>query len=59
MKTRKSVAKRIRITSTGKLMRRRMAQDHFRAGKAGRSIRRKRLSLKIKKADYRNITKHL
>ena len=38
----KSVTKRIRITKTGKLIRRKMAQDHFRAKKSGKQIQNKR-----------------
>lgn len=40
---RKSVTKRIRITKTGKFMRRKMAQDHFRAKKTGKQIQQKRI----------------
>ncbi len=38
----KSVIKRIKITKTGKFMRRKMAQDHFRAKKSGKQIQIKR-----------------
>ena len=55
----KAVQKRIRITKTGKLMRRKMAQAHFRAGKSSRQIRSKRGGLQIDKADYKNIVKYL
>jgi len=46
----KSIVKKIRITKTGKLMRRRMGQDHFRAKKTGGQIRNKRKSLSLSKA---------
>jgi len=59
MKTRNSVKKRIKVTKTGKLLRRKMAQDHFRAGKSGRQIHRKRVSKAVHKSDQRNILKHL
>lgn len=38
----KSVSKRIKITKTGKLIRRVMAQDHFKAKHPGSRTRRKR-----------------
>ncbi len=42
MKPNKSILKRIRITKTGKLVRRRAGQDHFNAKESGRSQQRKR-----------------
>lgn len=55
----KSVIKRIRVTKTGKLIRRRMAQDHFRAGKSGKVILEKRDALRISESDKRRITQYL
>lgn len=55
----KSVQKRIKVTKTGKLIRRRMAQDHFRANKSGRQIRDKRGGIEIHGSDYKNIIKYL
>jgi large subunit ribosomal protein L35 len=57
MKTRKSLAKRFKITRTGKVLRRATGQDHFRAKKSGKKIRQTRkwvpvaepLAKKIKK----------
>ncbi|OGY58673.1 MAG: hypothetical protein A3H06_02455 [Candidatus Colwellbacteria bacterium RIFCSPLOWO2_12_FULL_44_13] len=43
----KSAVKRIRITKRGKLMRRSMAQDHFRAKKTGKQIRQKRSAVAV------------
>lgn len=40
--SKKSVAKRIKITKTGTILRRKMAQDHFRAKKRGVQLHRKR-----------------
>jgi ribosomal protein L35 len=51
----KSISKRIRITRTGKVMRRRMGQGHFRAGKTGTSIQNKRGALTIHGSDMRQI----
>ena len=55
----KSVAKRIRVTKNGKLIRRKMAQGHFRAGKDSRSIQGKRTSLQISKSDVKRINHYL
>ncbi|MBI2013485.1 MAG: 50S ribosomal protein L35 [Candidatus Colwellbacteria bacterium] len=55
MKTRKSVSKRIRITKTGKILRRKMAQGHFRASKSGKQIRDKRGSIKMSESDHKNM----
>jgi len=57
MKTRKSITKRFKVTKTGKVLRRAIGQDHFRAKKTGKQIRRTRkwvhvsspLAQKIKK----------
>lgn len=50
---RKSFTKRFRQTKTGKLMRRTMAQDHFRANKSGNQIRNKRGTSIIKAVDMK------
>lgn len=42
MKTRKSLTKRFKITRTGKVLRRTIGQDHFRAKKSGNKIRQSR-----------------
>jgi large subunit ribosomal protein L35 len=42
MKTRKSITKRFKVTKTGKVLRRAIGQDHFRAKKTGKQIRRTR-----------------
>lgn len=51
----KSISKRIRVTRTGKIMRRRMGQGHFRAGKRGTSIQRKRGALTASGVDHRQL----
>lgn len=48
MKTRKSIQKRFRITRNGKIMRRAIGQDHFRAKKTGNRIRQIRKWIKVK-----------
>jgi len=60
LKTPKSVAKRIRITKTGKVMKKKCGQDHFNAREGSKTTRHKRKlgeinSLKIQ----RNIKKFL
>ena len=47
MKTRKSIKKRFKITKTGKVLRRAIGQDHFRAKKSGKQIRRTRKWVKV------------
>ena len=54
----KSISKRIRITRTGKIMRRRMGQGHFRAGKTGTSIQRKRGHLGVHGSDVGQIKRY-
>ena len=51
----KSVTKRIRITRTGKIMRRRMGGDHFHARKSKNQNRRKRLGSILNKRDVKAI----
>jgi ribosomal protein L35 len=41
----KSLSKRIRITKNGKVIRRKMAQDHFRTRSSQKAIRGKRKTL--------------
>ena len=47
MKTRKSIKKRFKITKNGKVFRRAIGQDHFRAKKSGKQIRRSRKWVKV------------
>lgn len=56
---RKSVVKRIKMTKTGKLIRRRMAQDHFRAGKSAKKIQWKRKVQYVSKSDAKKIAQYL
>ncbi|MCL5011110.1 MAG: 50S ribosomal protein L35 [Patescibacteria group bacterium] len=42
MKTRKALAKRFKITKSGKALRRVGGQNHYRAKKSGNAIRHKR-----------------
>ena len=56
---RKSVTKRIRVTRTGKLMRRTMGQGHCRAKKTGVQLHRKRSSKKVHASDAKIIMGYL
>jgi len=59
MKTRKSIKKRFRITRTGKILRRATGQDHFRAKKTGKKIRRTRKWIEVSKPLAKKIKKFL
>jgi len=54
----KSISKRLRLTKTGKVLRRRMAQDHFRAKKSGKQIQRKREVLRLHNTDIKVFKKY-
>jgi len=49
MKTRKSLTKRFKITRRGKILRRAVGQDHFRAKKSGKKIRQTRKWVEVPK----------
>jgi len=55
---RKSFTKRFKVTRTGKFLRRKMAQDHFRAKKSGGQIRDKRKGLSLAPADVKVFRKY-
>ncbi len=59
MKTRKSVKKRFKITKTGKILRRPIGQNHFRAKKSGNKIRKSRKWVKVSKSEFKKIKKLL
>jgi len=48
MKTRKSITKRFKITRRGKVLRRAIGQDHFRAKKTGKKRRQARKWILVK-----------
>jgi len=47
MKTRKAIKKRFKFTKNGKILRRAIGQDHFRAKKSGKQTRRTRKWVKV------------
>jgi len=59
MKTRKSIAKRFKITKTGKVLRRRTGLDHYRAKKSGKAIRKRRKLVPLAKPEAKKIKKLL
>jgi large subunit ribosomal protein L35 len=58
-KTRKSLLKRFKITKTGKILRRRAGQDHYRAKKSGKKKRLLRKWVPVSKSEAKKIKKLL
>lgn len=56
---RKSILKRFKITKTGKVLRRAIGQDHFRAKKSGKYRRRTRKWVQLSKAEAKKIKRLL
>ena len=52
---RKSILKRFKVTKTGKVLRRAIGQDHFRAKKTGKQKRQIRKWVKVCKSDAKRI----
>jgi large subunit ribosomal protein L35 len=59
LKTRKAVAKRVKITAKKKVLRRDIGQGHFNAREAGKTTRSKRRDAVVFKTDAENILKNL
>ena len=59
LKTRKSIAKRIKITKTGKALKKKAGQDHFNARESGKVKRNKRRAKKMSDANVKNIKAQL
>ena len=57
MKTKKSIAKRFKITSKGKILRRSAGQDHFNSSDPGKVTRNKRKGKTVSKANQKRIKK--
>lgn len=55
IRTRKTAAKRFRITKTGKIMRRSNLTGHFKMKKDGSRLRRLNLDKKVSKADKKRV----
>jgi len=54
-KTSKTVSKRIRITKTGKMLKRKGGQGHFNSRDSGNTTRNKRRDLEVSAVYQRNI----
>ena len=54
-KTHKTISKRIKVTKTGKLMKRRGGQDHFNARDTGKNVRNKRRDDQLSKSNRKLI----
>lgn len=57
MKTRKSILKRFKITKGGKILRRVVGQDHYRAKKSGKRVRKGRKLIEVSKSEAKKIRK--
>jgi len=56
-KTRKSIKKRFKITRTGKVLRRAVGQNHYRAKKSAKKKRLKRKFVVVSKSEAKKIKK--
>ena len=56
---RKSVSKRIKVTGTGKMIRRKMAQDHFKSKHPASRTRNKRKTLQLHNKNIAIFKKYL
>jgi ribosomal protein L35 len=59
MKTPKALSKKVRITKSGKAMRRFTKQNHYNSKQTGDFKRRKRRDVRLFKADEKNVIKAL
>ncbi|TAK95935.1 50S ribosomal protein L35 [Patescibacteria group bacterium] len=59
MKTKKAVAKKIRVTKRGKALRRTTGQNHYNAKETGKVGRAKRRDRRLFKADEKNVLRSL
>ena len=55
LKTRKTISKRIRVTKTGKVIKRKAGQDHFNSRESGNVTRNKRRDIKLTSAFNKNL----
>ncbi len=59
MKTHKAVAKRFKVTKTGKVLKRKAGQDHFNSRESGKVVRNKRRDQKMSGTQTKTIKKLL
>jgi len=55
MKTRKSISKRFKITKTGKVLRKLIGQNHFRAKKSSKRIQKGRKWVLVPKPEAKKV----
>jgi large subunit ribosomal protein L35 len=58
-KTHKAISKRVRVTKTGKLLKRKGGQDHFNTRESGKVTRNKRRDQQVPKSFEKNIKSFL
>jgi large subunit ribosomal protein L35 len=59
MKTNKAIAKRFKVTKTGKVIKRCAGQDHFNSRESGKVTRNKRRDVKVKHGVTSTIKKNI
>lgn len=59
MKTKKSVSKKVKVTGTGKALRRHTKQNHYNSRQNGTFKRKKRKDLRAFKTDEKNLLRGL
>ena len=59
LKTRKNIAKRMKLTKTGKIIKRKGGQDHFNAHETGKKTRHKRRDIQAAKSEVKTIKRAL
>ena len=59
MKTHKALAKKVKITGTGKVLRRTTGQNHFNAKESGKTRRSKRSDMRIPRAEEKSMRRSL
>lgn len=59
LKTRKAAAKKIKVTGTGKVTRRKTGQNHYNRKETGREGMEKKGDIRLFKADEKNVLRAL
>ena len=59
LKTKKALSKKVKVTRTGKVLRRHTKQNHFNSKQTGNFKRKKRRDLSVFSADAKNMKKAL
>ncbi|WP_052890633.1 50S ribosomal protein L35 [Thermogemmatispora carboxidivorans] len=59
LKTHKAISKRVKITATGKLLRRKVAISHLRRNKSSRSVRAADKAFTLARGDARRVRRLL